>query len=148
MSDESAHIPKLTRIHLQLGQYPVLSDIMRERMRQAEPDDWLFALVSLQTQEGFLGAGNYGISRMNGGFSSRPALGVAPHGGAGRRWRRDVAALLATRDEVAEVHGLQADGGLKLLWLAPWDGTTSTAFAPSVMITTPAPRDCSSSAWS
>ncbi len=34
MSDESAHIPKLTRIHLQLGQYPVLSDIMRERMRQ------------------------------------------------------------------------------------------------------------------
>lgn len=34
MSEESAHIPKLTRIHLQLGQYPVLGDTMRERMRQ------------------------------------------------------------------------------------------------------------------
>lgn len=104
-------------------------DLKGERMRQAEPDDWLFALVSVQTQEGFLGAGNYGISRMNGGFSSRPALGVAPRGGSGMRWRRDVAALLAARDEVAEVHGLQADGGLKLLWLAPWDGTKSMAFA-------------------
>jgi len=103
-------------------------DLKGERMRQAEADDWLFALVSLQTQEGFLGAGNYGISRMNGGFSSRPALGVVPRGGSGTRWRRDVAALLAARDEVAEVHGLQADGGLKLVWLAPWDGTKSTAF--------------------
>lgn len=104
-------------------------DLKGERMRQAEPDDWLFALVSLQTQEGFLGAGNYGVSRMNGGFSSRPALGVAPRGGPGLRWRRDVAALLAARDDVAEVYGLKVDSGLKLLWLPPWDGTKSTAFA-------------------
>lgn len=104
-------------------------DLKGERMRQAEADDWLFALVSLQTQEGFLGSGNYGISRMNGGFSSRPALGVAPKGGPGMRWRRDVAAMLTSRDDVADTHGLTADGGLKLLWLPPWDGTGSTAFA-------------------
>lgn len=104
-------------------------DLKGERMRQAEADDWLFALVSLQTQEGFLGAGNYGISRMNGGFSGRPALGVVPRGGPGTRWRRDVAALLAAREKVAEVNGLNVDDGFSLLWQLPWDGTTSIAFA-------------------
>ena len=34
MPEESSHIPKLSRIHLQLGQYPVLGDAMRERMRE------------------------------------------------------------------------------------------------------------------
>lgn len=104
-------------------------DLKGERMRKAEADDWLFALVSLQTQEGFLGAGNYGVSRMNGGFSSRPALGVAPRGGPGMRWRRDVAALLTARDDVANVHGLRTEGGFKLVWLPPWDGTKTIAFA-------------------
>ena len=66
-------------------------DLKAARMGQAEPDDWLMALISLQTQEGFLGAGNYGISRMNGGFASRPALGVAPKAWWGLRWRRDLA---------------------------------------------------------
>ena len=41
-------------------------------------DDWIFALVSLQTSEGFLGAGNYGISRMNGGLGCRPAFSLTP----------------------------------------------------------------------
>ncbi|MDP3872859.1 MAG: type I-E CRISPR-associated protein Cse1/CasA [Methyloversatilis sp.] len=103
-------------------------DLKGARMRQVEADDWLFALVSLQTQEGFLGAGNYGISRMNGGFSSRPALGVAPAHGAGARWRRDVAALLAARRDIVETQGLQGDEGYTLLWLQPWDGMKSLAF--------------------
>ncbi len=34
MSDESIHIPKLFRIHLQLGQYPILADAIREKMRE------------------------------------------------------------------------------------------------------------------
>ncbi|MCB1939805.1 MAG: type I-E CRISPR-associated protein Cse1/CasA [Rhodocyclaceae bacterium] len=104
-------------------------DLKGERMRRTDADDWLFALVSLQTQEGFLGAGNYGISRMNGGFSSRPALGVAPAGGAGARWARDVAALLAARDDIAELQGLRHENGHKLLWILPWDGTKSLAFS-------------------
>ena len=103
-------------------------DLKGERMRHAEADDWLFALVSLQTQEGFLGAGNYGISRMNGGFSSRPAFGVSPPGGVGIRWKRDVAALLAARNSLVEDYGLSADGGIALLWLPAWDGTKSLAF--------------------
>lgn len=104
-------------------------DLKAERMRRAGADDWLFALTSLQTQEGFLGAGNYGISRMNGGFSSRPALGVAPPGGVGRRWRRDVAALLAAREDIAENQGVQREDGIALLWLPTWDGAKSLAFS-------------------
>jgi CRISPR system Cascade subunit CasA len=93
---------------------------------EAEPDDWLFALISLQTMEGFLGAGNYGIARMNGGFSSRAFLGLAPRGGLGAHLRRDLRAMLAQRDALLELYTqYPLDGGLALTWLKPWDGTTS-----------------------
>lgn len=100
-------------------------DLKRAVMSDAAPDDWLFALVSLQTMEGFLGAGNYGISRMNGGFGSRPALGIAPAGGPGAHWRRDTRRLLALRGTTASSRHYAARDGLALLWLEPWDGTTS-----------------------
>ena len=41
---------------------------------QSNVDDLILALITLQTMEGFSGQGNYGISRMNGGMSSRPRL--------------------------------------------------------------------------
>ncbi|MDI9335264.1 MAG: hypothetical protein QM533_12905 [Cytophagales bacterium] len=104
-------------------------DIKGSRARRAQPEDWLFALLSLQTQEGFLGAGNYGISRMNGGFASKPGVGVAAVGLPGARWARDIAALLARRDRTVEANGLQDEGGLALVWLAPWDGLGSLSFA-------------------
>ncbi len=103
-------------------------DLKAARMRNAAPDDWLFALVSLQTQEGFLGAGNYGISRMNGGFASRPGIGVVPSGGIGRRWLRDTDKLLAAREAITATHGLRDSGGTALVWTLPWDGTSSLAF--------------------
>jgi CRISPR system Cascade subunit CasA len=91
------------------------------------PEDWFFALLSLQTQEGFLGAGNYGISRMNGGFANRPGLGIAPPGGPGARVRRDISVLIATRKELlrGDGAGYSPTGGLGLDWLAAWDGTES-----------------------
>ncbi len=104
-------------------------DLKAARMRQAEVDDWVMALISLQTQEGFLGAGNYGISRMNGGFASRPALGIVPKGLWGRRWQRDVAMLLKHREEIVESMGLSTENGNGLLWLAAWSGENSLAFS-------------------
>ncbi|MBN9429030.1 MAG: type I-E CRISPR-associated protein Cse1/CasA [Burkholderiales bacterium] len=100
-------------------------DLKAARAHRADPDDWLFALVSLQTQEGFLGAGNYGISRMNGGFASRPGVGVAPVGAWGARWIADVRVLLAQREAIADQQGYTADNGHALLWLLPWAGTES-----------------------
>jgi len=94
-------------------------------MAHAAPDDWLFALVTLQTMEGFLGAGNYGISRMNGGFANRPALGVAPPGGPGAHLRRDVRRLITMKGRPPLSNICAERDGLALVWLRPWDGTTS-----------------------
>jgi len=103
-------------------------DLKAARMRRSVPEDWLLALISLQTQEGFLGAGNYGISRMNGGFASRPALGAVPLGRWGRRWARDVRRLLDCRAEISHDMGLCEHGGIGLVWVRPWNGTDSLAF--------------------
>ena len=79
-------------------------------------NDWLFALISLQTMEGFGGAGNYGISRMNGGLGCRPGVHV----------RRDLGALLEQRESILDLD-LTRDGGVRLLWAQPWDGTKAEA---------------------
>lgn len=104
-------------------------DLKAARMHRSEIDDWIMSLVSLQTQEGFLGAGNYGISRMNGGFASRPALGVVPNGHWGARWKRDIRTLLASRSDIVEQHGMPESDGTALVWLKEWDGTGSLGFA-------------------
>ena len=91
----------------------------------AETEDWLYALVSLQTCEGYGGRGNQGIARMNGGFASRPMFGLVPATGrdqgihASQHWLRDVRALLASRKR-GEVGALGTPGGHSLLWVMPW----------------------------
>lgn len=104
-------------------------DLKAARMRQSEIDDWIMSLVSLQTQEGFLGTGNYGVSRMNGGFASRPSVGVIPPGHWGNRWKRDLRKLLADRTQIVEQQGMRESDGIALVWLKEWDGTASLAFA-------------------
>lgn len=101
-------------------------DVKRAVMGAGRPEHWTYALVSLQTQEGFLGAGNYGVSRMNGGFASRPGFGVAPSPRPGDRLTRDVRRLLALRQRLLDDHPFfPASGGRGLLWLASWDGKSS-----------------------
>jgi CRISPR system Cascade subunit CasA len=98
-------------------------EVKAARIGAATPGHWLFALTALQTMEGFLGAGNYGISRMNGGFSSRPCLGLAPSARPGAHFRRDVRVMLAQRAWWCETwHIFRPEGGKALLWLEPWDG--------------------------
>ncbi len=104
-------------------------DLKSGRMRRASPQDWLFALLSLQTQEGVMGSGKYGISRMNKGLGSRPGVGVAGTGQTGTRWSRDVSALLKRRKQVAEERGLKETDGVALVWLQPWDGQSALAFS-------------------
>jgi CRISPR system Cascade subunit CasA len=107
-------------------------DLKTGAARQPQPDDWLFALVTLQTTEGFLGAGNYGISRMNGGFSSRCFVGLSPANGIGAHLIRDIHALLAIRSDVQQAYrplypnGSQGDG---LIWLQEWDGKSSRSMS-------------------
>lgn len=98
-------------------------DLKASVMTEASVNDWIFALISLQTMEGFGGAGNYGISRMNGGLGSRPAFSLVPTGGLGAHVKRDIRALLADYPTGA--------GGHNLLWVLPWDGTGTERLLPN-----------------
>lgn len=100
-------------------------DLKGARMAHAQPDDWLFALVSLQTSEGFLGAGNFGISRMNGGFANRPGVGMAPPGDIGAHVMRDIRRLIDRYERTLDEYSYYDDDGWALLWLLPWDGSTT-----------------------
>lgn len=84
-------------------------------------DDWLFALVSLQTMEGYSGSGNYGISRMNRGYGNRPAFSITPSARLGVHIRRDIVALLEHRSSIIDEYPM-IDTGVGLLWTIPWDG--------------------------
>ena len=104
-------------------------DLKSAVAQRAGIDDWIFALITLQTMEGFGGAGNYGISRMNGGLGNRPAFALAPaDGGLGAHVRRDTLALLECRPETLRQNThYPEDDGMTLLWTLPWDGTTGEA---------------------
>jgi len=95
-------------------------DVKKARMAENRPEDWLFALLTLQTSAGYDGKSLNGVSRMNSGYGNRPGVGIAPPGGPGARVRRDIARLLARRGEMLPIY--PAEGGLALLWLVPWDG--------------------------
>ncbi len=92
----------------------------------ADPDDWIFALLTLQTMEGYMGRGNFGIARMNGGASSRPAFSITPSLRWGAHARRDIAALLTQLEEIAYKYEMDIEGS-GLLWTLPWDGSKAEA---------------------
>ena len=102
-------------------------DLKSEVAEQGRWDDWIFALATLQTTEGFGGAGNYGISRMNGGLGNRSAFALSPSNLTfGAHVRRDIRALLEFMPDILAEHpGTEA--GHALLWILPWDGNAEEA---------------------
>ena len=99
-------------------------DVKRCRIQHPSPDHWIYALISLQTMGGYLGSGNYGISRMAGGQATRGAVGLTPSLNTGLHFCRDVAALRADRDRLLRDYGFSPEGTC-LLWTLPWDGKSS-----------------------
>lgn len=97
-------------------------DQKRTIIHANEAEDWIYALVSLQTMGGFGGQRNHGIVRMSSGLSSRPLMGLVPttavhmsvHPSAW--WARDVRRLVMYSGSL-EVGTL---GGPALLWCLPW----------------------------
>ena len=89
----------------------------------AEIDDWVFALITLQTMDGNPGR-NPGISRMNGGHGNRPAFSITPSARPGIHIRRDVGSLLESREGLLDTHPMD-DDGIRLIWTRPWNGTKS-----------------------
>jgi CRISPR system Cascade subunit CasA len=107
-------------------------DLKQAISKSGADDEWLLSLVSLQTSEGYGGAGNFGIVRMNGGSSSRPMLGLAPANPdavnvrvrPGAWFVRDVRALLASRgtqSRLFDILEFQPHGGIGLTWLPAWE---------------------------
>ncbi|MCA8929419.1 MAG: type I-E CRISPR-associated protein Cse1/CasA [Alphaproteobacteria bacterium] len=89
------------------------------------PHHWLYALVTLQTQQGYSGRGGFGVARMNGGLSARVLVDRRQSRRWGPRVGRAIAMLLQRRVEVFERgdYGVFANDneGLALAWLVPWD---------------------------
>ena len=97
-------------------------DLKRAVASDGGVDDWLFALVSLQTMEGIGGKLNYGISRMPSGYGNRPAFSLTPSIRLGIHIKRDIMALMEWRQEILNEYPM-SDTGIALLWTVPWDGT-------------------------
>lgn len=103
-------------------------DLKASVVSLTDADDWLFALITLQTSAGFSGSGNYGISRMNGGFGSRPSFTITPSTRPGAHTRRDITVLRERRGDLMNNNlSLFADDGPELIWTLPWDGAKSEA---------------------
>ncbi|HKJ88844.1 MAG TPA: type I-E CRISPR-associated protein Cse1/CasA, partial [Gammaproteobacteria bacterium] len=103
-------------------------DVKVERQIRAEEDNWTFGLIAYQTLSGFSGKNNYGVIRMNGGYATRPLVGLAWT----REWtdlfRRDLAVLRENHDSLKRAKGLPS-ASWQLLWVAPWDGETTISWA-------------------
>ncbi len=99
-------------------------DLKGARLSGATVEAWALALISMQTMSGFLGQGNYGICRMNGGFASRPCVASYTDLQPARRWQEDMARLMARLATLLQPPWLFRRDGHTLLWLTPWDGTT------------------------
>lgn len=94
-------------------------DVKMARMAPNLAESWLYALLVLQTTSGFLGQGNYGIVRMNGGFASRPVVSWAESLNPSQRFIDDVEALRGLRRKICEQFRYRSKG-VVLTWLHCW----------------------------
>lgn len=100
-------------------------DVKQARASRAHVDSWVYALVSVQTMDGFAGLGNRGISRMNKGYGTRSIVELVRTRRPGGRWRDAVVRLLEHREQVLDGPWGYDPQGLVLVWTEPWDGQTS-----------------------
>lgn len=96
-------------------------DVKMARIIDPRPEHWIYALVSVQTMQGFWGRNHYGITRMNSGIGSRTCVSVARGPTFVERFNRDVSVWLEQRKNISKI----VSGKLALCWLDPWDGTRS-----------------------
>lgn len=102
-------------------------DVKQSIIAGSDIEAWILALVTLQTMQGYPGRGYHGISRMKGGYGSRPRVGAAADRAVSTRFLRDVEVMLSSWDALVE-RGF-GDSGTALVWLAPWDGVESLRMA-------------------
>lgn len=100
-------------------------DLKARRAFRADPDEWVYAIISLQTMSGYYGRGNPGISRMNSGFGNRSVVELIRSPRPGIRWQDAVRRLLTHRQAVLSGNFGYDPQGLVLTWTEVWDGKQS-----------------------
>ena len=95
-------------------------DVKMARAAGESLQAWLYALLTYQTISGYLGAGNFGTLRMNGGFASRPVVTLIGDPHPSRRFAEEVHRLGEMRPEVVAKYGYRLQG-VALTWLVPWN---------------------------
>jgi len=96
---------------------PKNHDVKSARSDARVPELWVYALLSVQTLDGYAGPRKWGIGRMNSGNGTRVMAGLYRSRRFAPRWREDVELLCQQQPSPT--------GGTRLLWLPPWDGTQS-----------------------
>lgn len=99
-------------------------DIKATKAVAPQPDEWVYALVSLQTMSGYI-LKHQGIARMNSGLGSRACVSLVYGETQGQRWQRDTQKLIATRPELLRDPWPYRGDGVVLTWLQPWNRKTS-----------------------
>lgn len=103
-------------------------DLKSEIGTQGEIDNWLFALLTLQTMDGYKGSGNHGISRMPSGYGNRSAFSITPSTRLGVHFCRDTQSLITHRGDILQDYDdFLADDGIALVWVETWDGAKREA---------------------
>ena len=90
-------------------------------------ESWVYALVTLQTMQGYPGRGYNGIARMNGGYGNRARVGLASSPSLAARFVRDLRVLNDAWPSL--MHRGYRDEGVALVWTAPWTGDNSLGFS-------------------
>jgi len=100
-------------------------DVKPRLMVHPELEDWVYALVSVQTTWGYGGAGNYGCLRNRGPYSARMFARIVPTSqSTSDSFRREVYLWQKQRDHIRSL-GLK--GNASLLWTIPWSGLEEEA---------------------
>jgi len=99
-------------------------DIKAARAIVPSTDEWVYALISLQTMSGYV-LKHQGIARMNSGLGSRACVFLQYGGSFGQRWIRDTRQLLELRSELLRAPWTYRSDGTVLTWLYPWNRRNS-----------------------
>ena len=107
-------------------------DLKQAVASASEADDWLFALVSLQTMEGYGGGQGklQGIVRMSNAYASRFHISLSPldeksrtdSATSGGKLRRDIWRMLQSRSALKKRFPVACDSesGIALTWIVEW----------------------------
>lgn len=105
-------------------------ELKQGKSKESAPEVFAYTLIESQTSDGFMGRGNYGISRMYSGTGARCMVTTTPSLDPGAWHNRDVEMLLASIDELSQYTDKE---GHALLWTLPWDGAKDEALDPSTV---------------